>query len=116
MKAIANVAAYSGVDLSRIFPECPLLPIDPEHETRNTTTLDNEAMAYVSTNETGQSRWDCPSLQSQAHVRLVLCPDEGGPLWSAYQFLAHNNAAIGFRRDELYLSRMFSNLSVQVNV
>ena len=105
MKAVSNVASYAGLDLSRIFPSSPLLPLNPERERRLTTVIDNCAHAYVTDKSTGASRWDCPMPQagSESHVRLVLCPDEGGPLWSAYQYMAHNHAAVGFRRDELLL-------------
>ena len=110
MKAIANVTSHAGLDLSNIFPECPLLPLQPERETRTITTVDSKCMAYITSKETGESRWDSPGPHPAGHVRLVLCPDEGGPLWSAYQFLAHNHAAIGFRRDELFLGLPLSSL------
>ena len=50
-----------------------------------------------------------PDPGEEGHLRLILCPDEGGPLWSAYQFLAHSGAAIGFRRDELFFACMLTN-------
>ena len=105
MKAVVNVASYAGLDLCRIFPSSPLLPLNPEREERLTTLLENCPHAYVTDKTSGESRWDCPMQQAgcESHVRLILCPDEGGPLWSAYQYMAHNHAAVGFRRDELLL-------------
>ena len=105
MKAVANVVSYAGLDLARIFPSAPLLPLNPDREERLRTLINDRCHAYVCDKTTAQSRWDCPmpDPNTPSHIRLILCPDEGGPLWSAYQFMAHNQAAIGFRRDELQL-------------
>ena len=71
--------------------------------------IEDKPWAYITDLSSGVSRWDCPTQENEGHLRLILCPDEGGPLWSAYQFLAHSGAAVGFRRDELFFACMLTN-------
>ena len=51
------------------------------------------------TQATGEARWVI--VDRDSGLRIILSPDEGGPLYAAYQFLALRGLAIGLNRDEL---------------
>ena len=103
LKAITNVLDYAGVNLDSIFPSDPLLPLDPSCERRTSCSVNGQTWSYIYNLETMETRWDCPTPRNTKHVRLVLSPDEGSPLYSGYQFLTYNNAAAALNRDELPL-------------
>ena len=67
-------------------------------------TVEETTLAWISNLETGEQRWDSPMTPASSHVRLSLCPDEGGPLFCGYQYLAEHRAAIALHRDEWCLS------------
>ena len=100
--------ALAGLDLASIFPEDPYLPLNPRCESRHRCIVDNKSLAFIVNNETGACRWDVPCKATSCHVRLSLCPDEGGPLFAGYQYLAHHNASIALHRDEWQLGQMAS--------
>ena len=58
-------------------------------------------MSFI-TNAAGESFWDCPD-GGDRHLRVVLNPDEGSALFSGYEFLCQQSAAVALRRDELWL-------------
>ena len=99
LKAVANVLSHIGLSLDQLFPTSPCIAVDPDTEERRLHAVGDEVMGYVVNRETGISRWDT-HMPDEA-LRLIFCPDQGGPLYSAFQFLASNNAKVGFIRDEL---------------
>ena len=100
LKAISNVLSYAGVALDSIFPDNALRPPVPGQEERLSFKVGNEQWAFIVNPSTLECRWDTPQISESKHVRLVLCPDEGGPLYSGFQFLCHNDAAVALHRDE----------------
>ena len=73
-------------------------PVDPnEQELRETY----EGKAYIFSCKTGQAEWLTPERDADDAIRLVLNPDEGGPLFSAWQFLAGLGLPVSFSRDEV---------------
>lgn len=99
LKAVANVLSHIGLSLDQLWPSSPCNAVDPDTEERRLHTVGDEVMGYVVNRETGISRWDT-HMPDEA-LRLIFCPDQGGPLFAAFQFLAFNNAKVGFIRDEL---------------
>ncbi|CAE7198608.1 unnamed protein product [Symbiodinium sp. CCMP2592] len=98
LKALGNVLSHVNISLDDLFPTQPLLPAK-ETETRELYKLKSAAMPFLFDRETGASRWDVPI--HTAHLRLVVCPDQGGPMFCCYQYLAHLGAAVSLVRDEL---------------
>ena len=99
---MANALDHIGLSLDDIFPSCPCVSVDGDNEERQQHALNDKCLSYVINKESGKCRWDT-IMDGRDHLRLVLCPDQGGPLYAAYQFLAGANASIGFVRDELPL-------------
>ncbi|CAE6939951.1 unnamed protein product [Symbiodinium sp. CCMP2592] len=102
IRAVGNVLNHLGVALDDIFPKSPLKPLAPTSEILATYEMDGKTMPFVASLQDATSRWDVPDTES-AHVRLIVCPDEGSPMFSSYVFLATRNAAINLCRDELLL-------------
>ncbi|CAE7241511.1 unnamed protein product [Symbiodinium microadriaticum] len=101
--AVSNALDHIGLSLDNLFPSCPCAPVDADSEVRRQHTLNDEVLSFVVKRDTGASRWDTVvEGQGCNSLRLILCPDQGGPLYSAYQFLAHHGANVGFIRDELH--------------
>ena len=100
MKAISNILDYAGIKLESIFPSEPLTPVEAGTEVRTSCKIDGQTWSFIINTQTKEARWDTPTTSNIDHTRLVLCPDEGSPLFSAWQFLTYNNAAVGFNRDE----------------
>ena len=92
----------NGVDLGSTFPEHPLMPVNPSCERRHTVTVGDKTVAWISNVQTGEQRWDSPMPSSSMHIRLSLCPDEGGPLFCGYQYLAQHHCAMSLHRDERF--------------
>ena len=86
--------------------KCALRPVD--HAQSERRARDQEGQPYVWSGTSGRSRPDVPDLSDC--TRLVLNPDEGSPLWSAFQFLAEHHLPILLNRDELQLSPYISGL------
>ncbi|CAE7403164.1 hemA [Symbiodinium sp. CCMP2592] len=76
---------------------------DPEkHETREMYG----SRAFIFNHESGLAEWVCtPDLddETKSGVRVTLHPDEGGPLFCAWQFLSALGLPVGFSRDETQL-------------
>ena len=87
------------MNLDFAVPEHPLRPLEPGMEVRAW----HDGRPFLYRTDTGTATWDGPDLQgdgSSDHLRIVLQPDEGGPLYSAYQFLLSKHVAVHFLRDE----------------
>ena len=102
IRAVGNVLNHMGISLDEIFPPKPLRPLSPSSEILTNYKLDDKTMPYITSIEDGSGRWDVPPPESH-HIRLIVCPDEGSPLFSSYVFLATKNASINLCRDELLL-------------
>ena len=106
MKAVMHVLQHVNIDFDDIFPQDLLQPVDRVAETRHHHVIEGVDMAFVVNAVSGESRFDVPFHNT--HTRLVLAPDEGGPLFAAFQYLASKGAAVGLNRDE---SRLVRNCS-----
>ena len=58
---------------------------------------------YIHNSRNGHAEW-CDFRENPDMLRLVMNPDEGGPLFAAFQFLAQNGFPVSLRRDELRLA------------
>ena len=66
--------------------------------------------------ETGAAQWDTVLPEDCQELRLVLAPDEGGPLWAGFQWLAKQGYRIGFLPDLLSLVlRLTHSLGLRVH-
>ena len=76
---------------------------DPEkHESREMYG----SRAFIFNYESGLAEWVCtPDFdgKTKTGVRVTLHPDEGGPLFCAWQFLSSLGLPVGFCRDETQL-------------
>ena len=104
LKALGNVLSHVNLSLDDLFPTHPLLPAK-ETETRELYKLKSAARPFLFDRETGATRWDVPVHTD--HLRLVVCPDQGGPMFCCYQYLAHLGAAVSLVRDELLLACIY---------
>ena len=94
------------MNLDELFP-CNILkgPSGPEQRLQH--KICGMTLSYLWNPDAGTCRWDAV-LDASSHRRLILSPDEGGPLYCAYVHMASCGAAIGFQRDELYLDRRYT--------
>ncbi|CAE7582444.1 unnamed protein product, partial [Symbiodinium sp. CCMP2456] len=99
LKAVLHVVSLLELHLQ---PPTPLLrPVNPQQLERREYY---DGRAYITDERTGAAIWnDIPVEQAPSLVRLVLCPDEGSPLYSGYQFLAQRGLPLALLRDELQL-------------
>ncbi|CAE7336219.1 unnamed protein product [Symbiodinium microadriaticum] len=102
LKAICNIMQHTGLDLDSLWPSEPLRPLNPDFEERHIHVMGKEQLAFIRDIRTDQCRWDVPLAHTAKHLRLVLCPDQGSPLFAGYQYLCHNDAAVALIRDEMY--------------
>ena len=97
IKAAQHVMQHVGLDLDLCVPGNPLRqPMQGEH--KHTHVVDGVNMTYL-TDAQGTCTWNTP--EKSDHLRLVLNPDQGSALFCGYEWLAQQNMAISFRRDEL---------------
>ena len=78
-------------------PERPLLAADPSNGLQRYMHL---GKAYLAKDSSASSQWVCFDDRCTL-TRIVLHPDEGGPLYAGFQFLAQKGVPIVLRRDEL---------------
>ncbi|CAE7802321.1 unnamed protein product [Symbiodinium sp. CCMP2592] len=102
MKAVMNILSHVGMSMDSFFPTNPLTAKVCGMEERQVLKLNSENFAFIYNTRTGQSRWDVPMHSATQDIRLVLCADQGSPLYTCYQFLAFSGASIGLIRDELH--------------
>ncbi|CAE7820525.1 unnamed protein product [Symbiodinium sp. CCMP2592] len=110
LKAVLHVVSLLDLQLQ---PPSPLLrPVKHEqHERRDYY----DGRAYITDQTTGAAVWnDIPVEQAPGLVRIVLCPDEGSPLYSGFQFLAQRGLPLALLRDELPLGIRKTCSSFQV--
>lgn len=100
---MAHTLQLLNLDLDELFPESMLQPLHPAIESRHEHIVGDKNYVYVLDKTDGQVRWDVPMENQNQHCRLVLAPDEGGPLYCVYQFLASKGACVNLVRDEAYL-------------
>ena len=89
-----------GMDLDQSWPEQGFRAVDPLLETRELYTVAGQTLGFIYNKVSGEARWDAV-VGSTNHTRLVLSPDEGGPLFCGFVHLANSGAAVSFIRDEL---------------
>ena len=102
LRAVANILQHVGLDLDQMYPTTSFMPRDPSTEKRTIHRVGEKHLAFITDTSTNEHRWDT-HIQATTHTRLVLSPDEGGPLFCGYVHLANSGAAVHFVRDELLL-------------
>lgn len=105
LKAVVNILSHVGMSMDSFFPRNPLKAKVCGREDRQVHTVNNENLAFICDKESGQTRWDVPMQSASEDLRLVLCADQGSPLFTCFQFLAHSGANISLIRDELLPGR-----------
>ena len=81
-------------------PSNPLRPVEPGQEIRGF----HEQGPFVFNVSDGNASWDYVATKNDSkHPRVVICPDEGSAMFSAWQFLLSRNALVHLSRDELWL-------------
>ena len=103
LKAVRNILEHANFDLDTIFSATPLRAIDPAHEPRAEHRLGSDVLAFHVNTTTGECTWAAVMPGEDTTVRLVLAPDEGGPLFACYQYLALQGAKVTLNRDALLL-------------
>ena len=96
LKAVRNILEHANFDLDTIFPESPL-------KARNLHKVGSQVLAFYTSTATGESTWAAVRPEEDRATRLVLAPDEGGPLYACYQFMALQDAKVTLNRDALLL-------------
>ena len=89
--------SHIGLDLAEVFPSSRCAPVDADSEERRLHSVGDVQYGYVINKSTGEARWDTVGQG----LRLVLCPDQGSPLFSTYQYMAHSGGCVNLIRDEL---------------
>ena len=102
---MVNILSHVGMSMDAFFPRNPLTPKACEREERQLHKVNSQNLAFIYDKESGQTRFDIPMHSASEDVRLVLCADQGSPLHTRFQFLAHAGANISLIRDELLLGR-----------
>ena len=102
LRAVANILQHLGLDLDVMYPSESLKALNPLNERREVHVMGGQSFGYVINIHTAECRWDT-LFEDASHVRLILSPDEGAPLYCAYISLACSGAAVAFNRDELHL-------------
>ena len=106
LKAVRNILEHANFDLDTIFPENPLRAVDPAQEIRTVHRLGSDVLAFHVNTSTGEATWAAVMPGADKAARLVLAPDEGGPLYASYQYLALQGAKITLNRDALLLGQV----------
>ncbi|CAE7225019.1 unnamed protein product [Symbiodinium sp. CCMP2592] len=101
MRACMHV--LSVLDLELLVGDQVFRPLDT---TRGEKRMLEDGKAWLWDPATGEASWDCLTPRHQSHLRLILAPDEGSTLWSAFTFLAGKNFKVNFVRDELPLHKL----------
>ncbi|OLQ00981.1 hypothetical protein AK812_SmicGene16301 [Symbiodinium microadriaticum] len=110
LKAVVNVLSHVGLDMDAFYPKQPLLPRG-SNEARHVHQIGSENCCFVYDKYSGDSRWDVPMHAASEDVRLVLCADQGSPLYSCFQYLAFAGLNVWLIRDELHDNAMWVALS-----
>ena len=103
LKAVRNILEHANFDLGTIFPESPLKAGNPAEQVRNLHKVGSQVLAFYTSTATGESTWAAVRPEEDRATRLVLAPDEGGPLYACYQFMALQDAKVTLNRDALLL-------------
>ena len=101
MRAVLHSLELLNLELAPL--PFSLRAADPEkHETRELYSN----RAFIFNHESGLAEWVCtPDFdgETKTGVRVTLHPDEGGPLFCAWQFLSSLGLPVGFSRNETQL-------------
>ena len=96
LRALGHI--LSQLDLDILTNDRPMTPILAGEERRAV----HHSRPFKWRTSDGTSVWDdIPEAADSCRPRLVLCPDEGSPMFSAWQFLVSRGALVHLARDEL---------------
>ena len=99
LRAVLHVLSLCEIAVQE--PQSTLDAVNPlENERRDCY----DGRPFITNLSTGQLHWADVSAEDD-YNRIILSPDEGGPLYTAWQFCAMRNLPIGFNRDELQLGK-----------
>lgn len=106
VQAVMHTLSLAGLELRK--PERILRP--PDLKSGETRLTDASLGPMLWHTESGAAQWDVVLPEDLQELRVVLAPDEGGPLWSGFQWLAKQGYRIGFLPDLLSpVSRLINN-------
>eukprot|EP00439_Symbiodinium_sp_Y106_P057581 s13_g8.t1 len=79
----------------------PSQPLRPADLSANEKRFFYQGQAYLWSADTGSSVWDSVQPAAQRELRLILQPDEGGPMFCAVQWMQSKNFRVLLLRDEV---------------
>ncbi|CAE7707516.1 unnamed protein product [Symbiodinium sp. CCMP2592] len=99
VQAVMHILSLAGLDFR--LSERQLRPPDLRNGEIRLTDASLGPMLWHT--ESGAAQWDAVLPEDLQELRLVLAPDEGGPLWAGFQWLAKRGYRISFLPDLMYL-------------
>ena len=98
LRCVGHILHQLHLDI--MVPDVPLRAIQPDAEERR---VDADREPYRWNRQDGSATWDRPQPNTcdSSRPRLIVSPDEGSPLFSAYQYLLSKDALVHLSRDEL---------------
>lgn len=79
----------------------PSQPLRPADLSANEQRFFYQGQAYLWSARTGAAVWDSVQPAAQKELRLILQPDEGGPMFCAVQWMQSKNFRVLLLRDEV---------------
>ena len=76
-------------------------PLRPADLSANEQRFFYQGQAYLWSARTGAAVWDSVQPAAQKELRLILQPDEGGPMFCAVQWMQSKNFRVLLLRDEV---------------
>ncbi|CAE7244854.1 unnamed protein product, partial [Symbiodinium sp. CCMP2592] len=98
VQAVMHILSLAGLDFR--LSERQLRPPDLRNGEIRLTDASLGPMLWHT--ESGAVQWDAVLPEDLQELRLVLAPDEGGPLWAGFQWLAKRGYRISFLPDLMH--------------
>ena len=97
LKAVLHTLSLAGLEL------CCERPLRPRDTSQQETREWQGGRPFLCHPTSGEAEWDVLQALEKKKLRVVLSPDEGGPLWAAFMWLNTKGCKVNFIRDELQL-------------
>ncbi|CAE7822907.1 unnamed protein product [Symbiodinium sp. CCMP2456] len=97
LKAVLHTLSLAGLEM------CCERPLRPRNTTQQETRECQGGRPFLCHPTSGEAEWDVLQPSEKKKLGVILSPDEGGPLWSAFMWLNTKGCKVNFIRDELQL-------------
>ena len=115
MRALNNILQQMSTDIDEFKADRILEPVNPLTQKRLWyPDQQGYTRPFIVDMETGEAHWDHACDSPASHNRLSICPDEGSPLFTVFQYLSGAGFSVHLNRDSLQLASRYS-LSIIVN-